>query len=301
MTRRVLLAGLLLAMCLSIGTAWAGVTYDTVRAWDTLYIGSARDITSTVKIDKTTGAHFERTMAAGQTTESNSVRVDLTTDSTFIGGTDITYSGGYGSAAIDVSGTYSGVNGAYVGVISLIASSGAHTAAGAGTMAMKGVTTNTAALADGNIYGGMFWAKHNHATNVMTASAALIGLEGMAYNAGLGPARTVIGGNFGYHNEGTVAKGNGSVFRGIQVVLDDASGATQADETSGICLWNMAGTQTGAVRVVESDGGFGSLFDFPAVGTCIVADTDTVPATSTHKILIRVGSTTYYIPVHSTW
>jgi len=255
---------------------------DGKLAWGSCYLDVSRTLTS-------------------QTTEGNSLTLDLTTDSTFLTGTNITYSSARGSAPLKITGTYSGVDGGYTGVLVQTTNTGEHTADGAGIIGTKCIVTNTAALADGNIYGGQFWAKHNHATNVMTAQASLIGLEGIAYNAGNGPARTVIGVNAGYHNEGDVAKGDGSVFRGIQVICDDASGATQADETTGICLWNMAGTQTGAIRIVESDGGFGSLLDFSAAGTCIVADTDAVPANSTHKILIRVGDTTYYIPVHSTW
>jgi len=193
---------------------------------------------------------------SSQTTENNSSVLSLTTDSSFLSGTNMTYSGGYGSSALKLTGVYSGTAGGYSNIYSAITSSGAIGTNGAGVVGVKSVVTNTAAMTDGEIYGGMFIAKHNHATNVMTASASLIGLEGWAYNSGAAPARTVIGGNFGYHNEGTVAKGAGSVYRGVQIFTDDASGSTGADERTSLALWNMAGTQTDGIKFIKSAGGW---------------------------------------------
>jgi len=191
-----------------------------------------------------------------QTLERAQHDITLNTDSSFLSGSNMTYSSAYGSSALKVTGTYSGLTGGYSGLVSRLTTSGAIATDGAGVIGIKSVVTNTAAMTDGEVYGGQFIAKHNHATNVMSASASLIGLESWAYDSGAGPARTAIGGNFGYHNEGTIAKGGGSVYRGVQIFTDDAAGSSAADERTSLCLWNQAGTQTNGIKFVKSDGGW---------------------------------------------
>lgn len=191
-----------------------------------------------------------------QTTENNNITSTLTTDSTFIAGTNVTYSGGRGSAIVKLTGVWSAITGAFSSLYSSITSSGNQNVDGAGVIGIKQIVTNTGACTDGNIYGAQFIAKHNHATNKMANEAPLIGVEGWAYDSGAAPAGTMIGGNFGYHNEGTTAKDAGAVYRGIQIFCDDAAGATTPSEASGLTVWNQAGTQTNAINIVKSDGGF---------------------------------------------
>jgi hypothetical protein len=191
-----------------------------------------------------------------QTTENDNITSTLTTDSTFITGTNITYSSSRGSAIMKLTGVWSAITGAFSNICSFITSSGNQNVDGAGVIGIKQVVTNTGACTDGNIYGAQFIAKHNHATNKMTNEAPLIGVEGWSYNAGAAPAGTMIGGNFGYHNEGTTAKDPGAVYRGIQIFCDDAAGSTAPSEASGLTVWNQAGTQTNAINVVKTDGGF---------------------------------------------
>ncbi len=121
---------------------------------------------------------------------------------------------------------------------------------------IKAVVTNTAALTEGNIYGALFMAKHNHATNTMSNQSPLIGVEGWAYIAGVGQAGTCIGGNFAIHNESTGTAISGSVHRVVQLVCDNAAGANKADEATGMCIWNMAGTWDYGIKFVNSGSGF---------------------------------------------
>lgn len=204
----------------------------------------------------TTGSLNITRSLSSQTEENNNGVLSLTTDSTYITGSDITYSSARGSSAMKITGVYSGVNGGSSNIYSLATNSGAHTDAGAGVIGVKGVAVNTAALTDGNIYGAQFIAKHNHATNAMANEAALIGLEGWAYDSGAAPAGTAIGANLGYHNEGTTAKGAGSVYRGVQIFTDDAAGSEGAVERTSLALWNQAGTQTNGIKFIKSDGGW---------------------------------------------
>ena len=234
-------------------------------------------------------------------TENNVLDFAFTNASTFLAGSNLTYSGGYGSAAIKVVSTYSGVGGGFSNIYSNVTHSGAQTIAGTGVIGIKSVVTNTAAMSNGVIYGGMFIAKHSHETNVMTASATLCGVEGWAYLANDGPARTAIGGNFALHNECTAAIGDGSVHRVVQLVCDNASGAEVATESTGLCIWNMAGAWDNAIRITSSSTGFTNFLYVDGVTGFASADTGTVPATSTHKLKVNIGGATGYIPVHVDW
>lgn len=195
-------------------------------------------------------------IAQGAATEYDPLEISFTSASTFLSGSDITYSGGRGSAAIRLTGAYSGVDGACSNIHSVLTNTGAHTTGGAGIVGIKSVATNTAALADGNILGAQFIAKHTHATNEMTAQAALIGVEAWSYIADAGQAGTVIGGNFAVHNESTGTAITGSVHRVVQLVCDNAAGANKADESTGLCVWNMAGVWDYGIKFVNSGTSF---------------------------------------------
>jgi hypothetical protein len=227
----------------------AAVVFATTTVGNDVTVGGALSVNDGITVTRS---------LSSQTTENNANVLSLTTDSSFLSGTNMTWSSSYGSAALKLVGAYSGTTGGYSNIYSTVTNSGAIGTDGAGVVGVKSVAVNTAAMTDGEIYGGIFIAKHNHATNVMTASASLIGLEGWGYDSGAAPARTVIGGNFGYHNEGTTAKGDGSVYRGVQIFTDDSQEepATDADERTSLALWNMAGTQTNGIKFIKSDGGW---------------------------------------------
>jgi len=246
------IAGLWLALAAPGVAERAHDLYVTKR----LLVGLRPGLPATFQVNAETGLLTISKSLSGQTTENNNATLALTTNSTYLTGTNLTYSGARGSSALKITGTYSGVNGGYSNIYSTVTTTGAHTADGAGVIGIKGVLTNTAALADGNIYGGQFIAKHNHATNDMTASAALVGLEAWAYDSNTGTVGTLLGANLGYHNECSTTQVGGSVHRALQVFCDDAAGADAADEATGICIWNMAGTQTYGINMVKSDGGF---------------------------------------------
>lgn len=236
----------------------------------------------------------------GQTTETNGWVLDFDTDSTYITGTNIGFSTGQGSSALDISGTASGVNGAYIAAQAFISNTGEHTVDGAGVMGMKAVVTNSASMTDGNIFGAQFIAKHSHATNRMLNAASLIGLEAFAYPSNVGYAGTLIGGNFGYHIAATTENhAAGSVARGVQIFCDDASSNTDPVEETALTIWNMAGDQDNVINVVESASGFTNFL--LAAGTSAFASVDagTPGANSTHKLKVKIGGTTGYLAVYA--
>lgn len=233
------------------------------------------------------------------TTEQNRQHMELATDSSYLTGTDITYSGARGSATLKLTGTYSGTTGGFSNVYSLVNTSGAMTTSTPGVIGVKSVIVNTGACTDGNFFAGQFIAKHNHATADLGKLAALVGLEAWFYDSSTGTVGTAIGANLGYHNECTTAQETGSVHRGVQIFCDDASGAEVATENTALCLWNMAGTQDNAIRVVHSGSGFTYLFDFAGVTGFLSADTGTPGAATTHKIKVNVAGSDGYIPVYA--
>jgi hypothetical protein len=302
MTRWKLLGLLILgSMLLSTGVAEAGVSYDTVRAWNYLYVGSAYDTPGTEKFTVNRLGEMSQTIArTSQTTETYAYAVDFDTDSTYLTGASMGYSGGYGSSAIDVTGDFSGVNGGYSGLLIRLDNSAAHTADGAGVTGIKSVVTNDTAMADGNIWGGLFIAKHTHATNDMAKSATLIGIEGWAYPANVGFVGTLLGGNFGYHIEATTENfPSGSVARGLQIFCDDASSNTDPTEETALELWNLAGDQDNAIQITHSGSGFTYLIATQSVDGCFSADTGSPAATTTHKIKVNMNGTVGYIPVYA--
>lgn len=241
---------------------------------------------------------------SSQTTERNVLNIQETQDSTFLTGTNITYSGARGSAALKIQSTVTMASGGFSNIYSNINTSGAFSSDGNGIVGVKAVVTNTAAMTDGEMYGAQFIAKHAHASNVMTAQASLIGIEAWAYNSAAGPARTQIGGNFGWHNEATGGTyGAGSVIRGIQVFCDNNAGGNDPVESTGIALWNQTGTITNAINVVESGSGFTNFATFTD-GVCANltngSTLNDISATANEGwIKVTVGSTVRYIALYA--
>jgi len=234
---------------------------------------------------------------ASETLECSVLQLTMISDSTFLTGTNITYSGGRGSGVLKITATVTGLGG-YHGIYVNIATSAAQVTDGYGTIGIKCVVTNTAAMTDGEVYGAQFIAKHNHATNVMTASASLIGIEAWAYISAAGPARTVIGANFAIHNECTGAIGAGSVHRVVQIVCDLAAGSQSPVEGSALCIWNMAGAWDNAINIVNSSTGFTNFVKFTNDGK--PAQSTGTLSSQAGWIKVLVGSTTLYIPLYTT-
>ena len=112
-----------------------------------------------------------------------------------------------------------------------------------------------------------------------------------------GVLRTGIGGNFGYHVDSTAADhGAGSVHRGVQIFCDD-SGTSQAEESTALCLWNMAGTQDNAINIVNSGSGFTNFVKFADDGAP-AQSTGTVSGSQAGWVKILVGTTPCYIPCY---
>ena len=233
--------------------------------------------------------------ATSQTTENNSLTVSLTTDSSYLSGTNMTWSSAYGSAALKISGTYSGTGG-YSNIYSSITTTGAQTTDGHGVIGIKGVVTNTAALTDGELYGAQFIAKHNHATNTVGKSASLIGLEAWSYISAAGWAGTVIGANLGIHNECTGTYPTGSVHRAVQVFCDNNASANVPTESTGICIWNQAGAWDNVLNVVNSGDGFDYFVKFTDDGAPAQDSSSAVNNLGTKGwIKVLIGSSVRYI------
>lgn len=224
--------------------------------------------------------------------ENINTGLTLTSNSTYLTGDDITYSSARGSSNLKLTGTFSGVNGGFSNIYSLVTNSAAHTGSGGGVIGIKSVVVNTATMTDGSIYGAQFIAKHNHASATMANEAALIGSESIAYISDVGQAGTAIGANVVMRNYGTAA---GSVNRGLQIVLDQTG--TKATEGTGICVWNMAGTWDTVLRV---SGAFSTFANFDDASTCFAAITNG-PSTVAGQILVTMANgNTGYITVYST-
>lgn len=191
-----------------------------------------------------------------QTTENIVEDISFSTDSTFVTGTNVTYSGGRGSAALKFTGAFSGASGGYHSIYSLITSSGALAADGDGVVGIKSVVLNSAAITDGNMYALQGIAKHSHATNKAANAAPLVGVEGSVMTGAAAPAGTCIGVSAAYHIDATTgAFDAGAVWRALQITCDSGS-ANNPSESTGLCIWNMAGTQDYGINFVKSASGF---------------------------------------------
>jgi hypothetical protein len=246
-----------------------------------------------------TTALAANTTLSSQTAENQLVNLDFTTDSTFITGTNLTWSGARGSAALNIVGTFSGATGGYSNIYSNITTTGAIGTDGNGVIGIKGVVTNTAALTDGEVYGAQFIAKHNHGTNTMAKIASLIGLEAWSYISDAGWAGTVIGANLGIHNECSGTYPAGSVHRGVQIFCDISSGSNSPTEATGLCIWNQAGAWDNAINIVNSGNGFTNFVLFTDDGSP-AASTGTIGGTQAGYIKVKVGSSTHYIQLYPT-
>lgn len=230
-----------------------------------------------------------------QTTENVALGLSLTTDSTYLTGSNLTWSGARGSSILKLTGVYSGVTGGFSALYFNVTTSGAIGTDGNGVIGLKGVVTNSAALTDGEVYGAQFIAKHA-ATGTMLAGATLCGLEAWAYISSSGPARTVLGANLGIHNECSGAYGAGSVLRGVQIFCDNAAAAEVPVESTGLCIWNQAGAWDNAINIVNSGNGYTNFVKFTDDGSPAQSSSSAVNNVGTKGwIKVLIGSATRYI------
>lgn len=191
-----------------------------------------------------------------QTAINTSETIALTTDSTYLGGTNITYSGGLGSNTIRSTATWSATAGGLANIQAITNATGALNDANGGALSLKGVTTTSAALTAGNVYGGQFIARHNHGTNKAANATPFVGVEGVVTQSTAGQIGTAIGVSAAYHIPADAAAyDGGAVFRGLQITCDN-SGSNAPSEETGLAIWNMAGTQTNAIKIIKSATGF---------------------------------------------
>ena len=228
-----------------------------------------------------------------QTTENKQFGLTYATDSTFITGTNITYTSARGSAAISISGTWTGATGGYSNIYSLVTASTNWPTANDGVIGIKSVALSSGvAITAGNLYGGQFIAKKAGA-GVATAQTAVIGVEGWFMETGSGEVRTGIGGNFGWHADSSAGSHTGAVWRGIQVFCDSA-GTSNANETTGIYLWGQTGTTINGL--VVGAGTWTNGIRFIAGGTC----TTGISFEGTVTTAIQIGSCTTGISISGT-
>ncbi len=233
-------------------------------------------------------------------TDTGEISTNKVSSSTFLSGANVTYSGAYGSAAVRLDSTFSSATGGFHNIYSIVNTDGAIATDGHGVVGIKSVVRNTAALSDGEVFGGQFIAKHDHATNAMLNAASLIGIEAWAVVSKAGVAGTCIGGNFGWHNQ--AAGGSypaGTVIRGIQIFCDNQAGAPVPIESSGLCIWNMAGAITNAINVVESGDGF-TFFAKITDGDVCAKSTETNGGSQSGWIKVQIGTATRYIKLWDT-
>lgn len=249
----------------------------------------------------------ESTVSSSQTLASQTLENDLyaltyTTDSTFLTGTNISYSGGRGSAAEKISGTWSAATGGYSNLYSIVTASGALNDANGGPIGIKSVVATSAAqTAAAGIYGLQGIAKHNHGTNKAANAAPYIGVEGVVTQSTAGQIGTAIGISAAYHIPADAAVfDGGAVWRGLQITCDNSSG-NNPSEQSGVAVWNMAGAQTNVLKVINSGTGFTYFADLPddsAPGHVLVNKTTQVNNV-VGSIKVIIGAQVGYINVHS--
>jgi len=232
------------------------------------------------------------------TEEWNGLTIMTTPVSTYKSG-NITYSSGRGSSAIKLDNTFAGTSGALMNIFSRITTTGIFTDSADGCIGIKSVVFNSAALTGGSLYGGQYIVKQTAGT--VLASASLIGLESWFYETNDSIIRTGIGLNAGWHNDSTAAAhGAGSVHRGIQIFCDNG-GTSAAAESTGLCIWNMAGTIDNAINVVNSGSGFTNFAKFTDDGAPAQSTASSVSAIGTHGwIKVLVGTATRYIGLSNT-
>ena len=234
--------------------------------------------------------------AAAASDEAVALYFNYTSAQTYLTGSNVTYSGGRGSAAIKLVNTFTPTTGGFHNIFSQVTSSGVLATDGNGVVNIKAVTINSAAITNGEIYGALFIAKKT-GSGTATAESSHVGVEAWFMETDSGVLRTGIGGNFGYHVDSTAADhGAGSVHRGVQIFCDD-SGTSQAEESTALCLWNMAGTQDNAINIVNSGSGFTNFVKFADDGAP-AQSTGTVSGSQAGWVKILVGTTPCYIPCY---
>jgi hypothetical protein len=244
------------------GNATDGIKIQTGTFTDAIEIAgtttnainiSGTSVTTGISITGSTTAISESKTLSSQTTENAYNSITFATDSTYITGTDITYSGARGSSAIKISGTWTGASGGYSNIYSLVTASTNWTGSGDGTIGIKSVVLSSGvAITDGNLYAGQFIAKKAGA-GTATAQVAIIGLESWFYETDSSEVDTGIGGNFGWHADSTDASHvAGSVWRGVQIFCD-STGTSAAEETSGLCVWSQGGTLGNGIQLTPSN------------------------------------------------
>lgn len=234
--------------------------------------------------------------AAAASDEAVAMMFNYTSAQTYLTGSSMIYSGGRGSAAIELLNTWTPTTGGFSNIFSQVTSSGVVATGGNGVINIKAVTINSAAITNGVMYGAQFIAKKT-GSGTATAESAHIGVEGWFYETDDGVLRTGIGGNFGYHIDSTANDhGAGSVHRGVQIFLDDG-GSSQAEESTGLCIWNMAGAQHNAINIVNSASGFTNFVKFTDDGAP-AQDSGTVTGSQAGWIKVLVGESTCYIPLY---
>ncbi len=229
----------------------------TITATPTAEFAGGLTVDSTgFTVSGTTYAIADAATYTSQTLENKQVELSLTTDSTFLTGTNITYSGGRGSSDLNLAGTWSATAGGYSNLYSLVTASGAINDANGGALGMKSVVNTTAAQTAGNITGIQGIARHNHASNKAANAMNYIGVEGVVTQAAAGQIGTAIGVSAAWHVPADAAAfDGGAVFRGAQITLDNASG-NNPSESTGLAIWNMAGAQDNAIKIIKSATGF---------------------------------------------
>lgn len=242
-----------------------------------------------IDADSAAAAMLASTTLASQTAEGKYIDLTYSTDSTFLTGANVTYSGGRTSSMIKLTGTHSAVTGGLHGVYANITADVDTTTGGHGIVVYKGVVVSTdTGITDGERYGAQFIAK-KAGSGISLAAASFIGCEGWFYETGSGEIRTGIGGNFGFHNDSSLGSHNaGSVHRGIQIFCDNG-GTSNANESTGLCVWNMAGAVDNVLKVVESATGFTYFADLSQCnGNAGTTTSDSGSAATTWKARIKV-------------
>jgi len=234
----------------------------------------------------------------GQILENYILKLDLTTDSTFVSGTNLTWTSAYGSSPFKLNTTWTGTTGGVTNLYSLLDASTNLATANDGAINVKAVIKSAdTAVTAGFLYGGQFIAKKS-GSGIAAAEASFIGCEGWFYETGTGEVRTGIGGNFGYHADSSVTHAGG-VWRGIQVFCDNLT--NRAAEATGICIWNMGGAQDHVFNIVNSANGFTNFALFTDDGAPAISTCSSVSAIGTKGyIKVKVGSATRYIGLSET-
>lgn len=187
--------------------------------------------------------------------EEIGIGLTLSTDSTFISGTNITWSAAYTSSVLKIVGTHTGTTGGLHGILIQMIQDQNFTAAAEGIIGIKSYLDMTdSAITEGNFMAGTFISKKS-GSGTMATGAILHGIEAWTYVTNSSVVGTMIGGNIGYHADSSGdCSAAGTVWKALQVFADNGSMTNPAQETSGIDIWGMAGTIDNALKIGTSGG-----------------------------------------------